>query len=98
MTVTETPAVSQDVARALYTNMVREHAVDERIRRGIANGEFMTVIWPSRGQEAIPAAVGAALRQDDRVVTTYRGLHDSIGKGVPMTEIIGEVLGVIEVA
>lgn len=93
MTVTETPVVSQDVARALYTNMVREHAVDERIRRGIANGEFMTVIWPSRGQEAIPAAVGAALRQDDRVVTTYRGLHDSIGKGVPMTEIIGEVLG-----
>lgn len=93
MTVTETSAVSQDVARTLYTNMVRECAVDERLRRGIASGEFMTVIWPSRGQEAIPAAVGAALRQDDRMVTTYRGLHDSIGKGVPMTEIIGEVLG-----
>lgn len=93
MTVTETPAVSRDVARTLYTNMVRECAVDERLRRGIASGEFMTVIWPSRGQEAIPAAVGAALRQDDRMVTTYRGLHDSIGKGVPMTEIIGEVLG-----
>lgn len=93
MTVTETRAVSQDVAHTLYTNMVRECAVDERLRRGIASGEFMTVIWPSRGQEAIPAAVGAALRQDDRMVTTYRGLHDSIGKGVPMTEIIGEVLG-----
>lgn len=93
MTVTETPAVSQDVALELYTNMAREFAVEERLRNGIASGEFMAVIWPARGQEAIPAAVGAALRPDDRLVTTYRGLHDSIGKGVPMAEVIGEVLG-----
>lgn len=93
MLETETPAVSRVVARELYTNMAREFAVDDRLRRGLASGEFMTVIWPARGQEAIPAGVGAALRTDDRLVTTYRGLHDSIGKGVPMVEIIGEVLG-----
>jgi TPP-dependent pyruvate/acetoin dehydrogenase alpha subunit len=93
MTVTETTDVSQDVARDLYTRMALELAVDERLRRGIASGEFMTVIWPSRGQEAIPAGIGAALRDDDRLVTTYRGLHDSVGKGVPLVELIGEVLG-----
>jgi TPP-dependent pyruvate/acetoin dehydrogenase alpha subunit len=93
MTVPLTTAVSADVARQLYATMTLAAACDERLRRGIARGEFAATIWPSRGQEAIPAALGAALRRDDRLVTTYRGLHDMIGKGVPLTEVIGEVLG-----
>lgn len=93
MTATTAPAVSKDIAQQLYTKMTLAQAVDERLRRGIARGEFAATIWPSRGQEAIPAGVGTALRQDDRLVTTYRGLHDLVGKGVPLTEIIGEVLG-----
>ena|GEM_PF-6748077 len=36
--------------------------------------------WPSRSQEAIAAAMGVSLRTDDQLVTTYRGLHDLIGK------------------
>jgi pyruvate dehydrogenase E1 component alpha subunit len=77
----------------MYTTMTLAAACDERLRRGISRGEFAATIWPSRGQEAIPAGFGAALRRDDRLVTTYRGLHDLIGKGVPLTEVIGEVLG-----
>ena len=30
---------------------------------------------------------------DDQLVTTYRGLHDLIGKGVPLEEIYGEMMG-----
>src|SRR3954447_20929901 len=73
--------------------MTLAQAIDDRLRRGIASGEFVGVIWPSRGQEAIAAGVGTSLRQDDRLVTTYRGLHDLVAKDVPLTEIIGEVLG-----
>jgi TPP-dependent pyruvate/acetoin dehydrogenase alpha subunit len=73
--------------------MVVAEALDERLRRGIGRGEFAVAIWPARGQEAIAAGLGAALRPDDRLVTTYRGLHDLVGKGVPLTEILGEVLG-----
>jgi pyruvate dehydrogenase E1 component alpha subunit len=73
--------------------MTLAQAVDARLRKGIGRGEFAAVIWPSRGQEAIAAGVGAALRRDDRVVTTYRGIHDLVSKGVPLTEVIGEVLG-----
>jgi acetoin:2,6-dichlorophenolindophenol oxidoreductase subunit alpha len=51
------------------------------------------VYWPSRGQEAIAAAMGVTLRDDDQLVTTYRGLHDLIGKGVPLEEIYGEMMG-----
>jgi pyruvate dehydrogenase E1 component alpha subunit len=37
--------------------------------------------------------MGVSLRPDDQLVTTYRGLHDLIGKGVPLEEIYGEMMG-----
>jgi acetoin:2,6-dichlorophenolindophenol oxidoreductase subunit alpha len=93
MTTDKDLSVDADVARRLYTTMTLAQACDERLRKGFASGEFFGVIWPSRGQEAIGAGMGAALRTDDRLITTYRGIHDQIGKGVPLTEIIGEILG-----
>jgi len=66
---------------------------DERLRKGLGTGEFMTVFWPPRGQEAIAAGLATCLRTDDRLVTTYRGLHDQLAKGVPIVEILGEMLG-----
>ncbi|MGO8859177.1 MAG: thiamine pyrophosphate-dependent dehydrogenase E1 component subunit alpha [Acidimicrobiales bacterium] len=82
-----------DVQRRLYELMVLMKAADDRLSKGIASGELLCVYWPPRGQEAIAAAVGVCLRTDDQLVTTYRGLHDLIGKGVPLVEIYGEMLG-----
>lgn len=97
MTTTEAAAAATELSAqqlaTLYRTMCTAEALDTRIVNGIKRGEFATVIWPSRGQEAIPAAMGLALRADDRLVTTYRGLHDHVAKGVPIAEIVGEVLG-----
>jgi acetoin:2,6-dichlorophenolindophenol oxidoreductase subunit alpha len=82
-----------EVQQRIYALMVLMKAADDRLSKGIATGEFICVYWPSRGQEAIAAAMGVSLRPDDRLVTTYRGLHDLIGKGVPLEEIYGEMLG-----
>jgi acetoin:2,6-dichlorophenolindophenol oxidoreductase subunit alpha len=79
--------------RPLYALMALMKAADDRLVKGIASGELQCVFWPSRGQEAIAAAFAVCLRQDDQLVTTYRGLHDLIGKGVPPVEIFGEMLG-----
>ncbi len=84
---------SAETQRRLYALMVLMKAADDRLSKGIGTGEFMCVYWPSRGQEAIAAAMGVALRADDQLVTTYRGLHDLIGKGVPLEEIYGEMMG-----
>ncbi len=84
---------SPDVQRRLYELMTVMKSADERLVKGISSGEFQCTYWPSRGQEAIPAAMGVCLRTDDQLVTTYRGLHDLIGKGVPLVEIYGEMLG-----
>jgi pyruvate dehydrogenase E1 component alpha subunit len=93
MTDDHSADVSKDVQSRLYELMVLMKAADDRLSKGIGTGEFMCVYWPSRGQEAIAAAMGVALRPDDRLVTTYRGLHDLIGKGVPLEEIYGEMMG-----
>ncbi len=90
---TAAAALTSAVARQMLESMVLAKTCDERLRRGIASGEFLTVFWPSRGQEAISAGFAASLRADDRLVTTYRGLHDQIAKGVPLVEILGEMLG-----
>jgi acetoin:2,6-dichlorophenolindophenol oxidoreductase subunit alpha len=84
---------SAEVQRHVYALMVLMKAADDRLSKGIGTGEFMCVYWPSRGQEAIAAAMGVSLREDDQLVTTYRGLHDLIGKGVPLEEIYGEMMG-----
>ena len=88
-----TPSDATDVECRVYALMVLMKAADDRLSKGISTGEFMCVYWPSRGQEAIAAAMGVALRPDDQLVTTYRGLHDLIGKGVPLEEIYGEMMG-----
>src|ERR1700709_2952056 len=87
------PDIPKDVQRRLYALMMLMKAADDRLSKGIGTGEFMCVYWPSRGQEAIAAAMGVTLRIDDQLVTTYRGLHDLIGKGVPLQEIYGEMMG-----
>ena len=84
---------SGEVQRRMYALMVLMKAADDRLSKGIGTGELMCVYWPPRGQEAIAAAMGVSLRRDDQLVTTYRGLHDLIGKGVPLEEIYGEMMG-----
>jgi len=85
--------LTHDQLGRLWSAMCTAQALETRIVNGIRRGEFATVIWPSRGQEAISAAIGLAMRAADRLVTTYRGLHDHVAKGVPIAEIAGEILG-----
>ncbi|MCA1648200.1 MAG: thiamine pyrophosphate-dependent dehydrogenase E1 component subunit alpha, partial [Chloroflexi bacterium] len=49
--------------------------------------------YSQRGQEAVAAAIGAASRADDYLVTTYRGNGDSIAKGARMDRMVAEILG-----
>jgi acetoin:2,6-dichlorophenolindophenol oxidoreductase subunit alpha len=80
------------VRRRMYELMALILACDERVRRGLSGGEFACTYWPATGQEAIAAALGTVLRTDDQLVTTYRGLHDQVAKGVPIGPLVAEVL------
>jgi acetoin:2,6-dichlorophenolindophenol oxidoreductase subunit alpha len=76
----------------MYELMALVRACDDRLRRGLSAGEFACTYWPATGQEAIAAALGAVLRREDALVSTYRGLHDQIAKGVPLDPLVAEIL------
>jgi pyruvate dehydrogenase E1 component alpha subunit len=59
----------------------------------IRAGQITVVYYSPWGEEVLAASVGAALRPDDQVVTTYRGVHDQLAKGVSLASIWAEFLG-----
>lgn len=77
----------------LYRTAVRIHAFDETYRAQMMSGKFAGMYYSPRGQEFAAASVAAHLRPTDYVVTTYRGLHDQIAKGVPLRDLWAEYLG-----
>jgi pyruvate dehydrogenase E1 component alpha subunit len=49
--------------------------------------------YSARGQECIPAAISMHLNNEDYLVTTYRGVHDMLAKGLPPRLLWAELAG-----
>lgn len=79
--------------RQLYRTMSLIKQCDDKFRSLLSSGQIFIVYYSPRGQEAVSAGVGANLRPDDSVVTTYRGLHDHLAKGVALRGLWAEFLG-----
>jgi pyruvate dehydrogenase E1 component alpha subunit len=83
------PAVQLDI----YRRMMLVHRSDAKFRALITSGELQIIYYSPRGQEMVAAAMMAALRPDDYLVTIYRGLHDHLAKGVPSRQLFAEFAG-----
>ena len=86
-------ALTNDAALRIFRTMTTIRTTENRIIRGLNSGELTMTFYTVRGQEAIPAAIGEHLRREDYMVTTYRGMHDCIAKGVPLEELLAEMCG-----
>jgi len=78
---------------SMFDTMALIAACDDALRSAISAGSITLSYYSPRGQEAVAAGFAAALRPDDYLVTTYRGLHDQIAKGVPLRPLLAEMLG-----
>src|SRR5882757_10185015 len=74
----------------IYRQMARIRAVDKRIQAGLSAGKFFFSYWPATGQEAIPATISQLTSTRDYMVTTYRGIHDQVAKGVGLEGLFAE--------
>jgi len=86
-------SLSPEMARIIYRKAYLINRTDERFRAMLTNGELAVAYYPVRGHEVIAAAAMAALEPDDYLVTTYRGLHDSLAKGIPSRLLWAEFAG-----
>jgi pyruvate dehydrogenase E1 component alpha subunit len=66
---------------------------DAALRHLASSGQFQGFYYSPRGQEVVAATLGACLRRDDWLVTTYRGLHDQIAKGIGLADLFAELFG-----
>ncbi len=77
----------------MFETMALIAATDDALRSAISAGSASLAYYSPRGQEAVAAGFAAALEPGDYLVTTYRGLHDQIAKGVPLRPLLAEMLG-----
>jgi len=96
MVANRDPGVDSLALKSIYARMARISAVDVGIRQGLSAGKFMFNYWPMTGQEGIPATFAEFLSPDDYLVTTYRGVHDHVAKGVPLKGWFAEALGKVD--
>jgi pyruvate dehydrogenase E1 component alpha subunit len=92
------PAVNQEslnwtILEGIFRAMTLLKLHDERFRSLLKAGRVAMPYYSWRGQEAIPAGLSAALQADDYICTIYRGLHDSLSRGVPLRELWAELFG-----
>ncbi|MEY3702536.1 MAG: hypothetical protein RLZZ561_156 [Pseudomonadota bacterium] len=85
--------MDRDKLLDIYTRTMRIARFDEQMRSVIMSGKLATLYYTVRGQELVTAAMMAAANKDDYLVTTYRGQHDQIAKGVPLDLLIAEIAG-----
>lgn len=85
--------LNKEVCLEIYQKMVLIKLCDQSILDAMMAGEIMASYYSARGQEAIPAAISVNLTDQDYVVTTYRGGHDMLAKGVPLAAYWAEVAG-----
>jgi len=91
MTIKTLPTTAD--LREIYriANLIKQ--VDDRFISLIKSGQIASPYYSPRGQEIVAAAISVHLLKSDYVVTTYRGIHDQIGKGIPLKPFVAEFLG-----
>ena len=85
--------VSPETLVKIFTTATKIKLYDETYRATIRAGKIGGMYYPVGGQEIIPSSIGEVLNPDDYVLTIYRGIHDMIAKGVPLTTLTAEFFG-----
>lgn len=87
------PDADRETLLEIYRRAELVRQADVKFRSMIGGGELAIVYYSPRGQEVVSAAMMTALNESDYLVTTYRGIHDQLSKGIPARELYAEFAG-----
>ena len=85
--------LSSSVRKELLRRMLRIRCVEETIAERYSEQEMRCPTHLCSGQEAVPAAVGLALRKDDFVVSNHRAHGHYLAKGGDLPGMLAEIYG-----
>ena len=80
------------IALSLYKQMLLIRVLESELQKLCDSGEGADLHF-SRGEEAISVGVCAALGPDDYICTHHRTIAHAVAKGVPLVDLVAEVLG-----
>lgn len=83
----------REVLLDIYRRANLIYQADEKFRGMILGGQLQIIYYSPRGQEILSAAMMTALEPSDYLVTTYRGVHDQLAKGIPPRDLWAEFAG-----
>jgi pyruvate dehydrogenase E1 component alpha subunit len=88
-----TDSLAPQTLLEIYRKALLINVFDEKMRGLLGSGRLAAVYYSVRGQEVLAAAMGVHLKPTDYIVTTYRGVHDQLAKGMPLRELCAEYYG-----
>lgn len=77
----------------IFRTALKIQLIDEKVRGLLMSGRMAAVYYSPRGQEILAACIGVNLKPTDYLVTTYRGMHDQVAKGIPLRQLFAEYYG-----
>src|SRR5260370_4819372 len=86
-------ALNAPLALRIFRTMVRIRMVEEEIAARYGQEKMRCPVHLSIGQEAVAAAVSAALRPTDQVVSTHRSHAHYLAKGGDLRAMLCELMG-----
>jgi 2-oxoisovalerate dehydrogenase E1 component len=86
-----TTSAPSQTATTAFREMLLIRRFEERVLKLRAAEEVAGSVHPCLGQEAIPTGAMRALRDDDRVVATYRGHGWALAAGVDPAKVMAEI-------
>lgn len=78
---------------AVYRRVALIRAAEQAIAKQLRAGKISFSFYPVTGQELAPAVLSQCLGQQDQLVTIYRGLADTLARGLPLRELLAECIG-----
>jgi pyruvate dehydrogenase E1 component alpha subunit len=85
--------IKPETAKEIFRRMVLIRTTEETIAERYSEWKMRCPTHLCTGQEAVGAAVGVALREDDFVVSTHRAHGHYLGKGGNLDRMIAEIYG-----
>ena len=85
--------IKSETLKEILRRMILIRTTEETIAERYSEWKMRCPTHLCTGQEAIAAAVGVALRQDDFVVSTHRAHGHYLGKGGNLEKMIAEIYG-----
>lgn len=89
-----TPDAAQQLD--IFRRMLRIERNDDATRKQIRLGRITAPYYSGRGQEVIPATISSLMTKDDKICTIYRGIHDMVGKDMPLRPLWAEICGRVD--